>query len=966
MKMNLKNKFTLIGILSVCLVCSLVAVASWSDSQKLSQIKTMRMIADVTQRHMESDMMHDAMRADVYRAILSIKNNNLTDLQESKESLKEHYDIFKENLSKNQAENLPQDIKKLFDETLIGVESYNASAQAVTNGGEQNMSAFIKSFEELEEKMGSISDDIATWSGTEEKNSVAKTQLAEKILWIIAVLTIGLVMFVPFYARRSVFAAQGKIMNVMQALADGDLKVEMDEQNRNDEIGEMSQSLAKLREVYTDYLGQISAIGKSQAVIEFNMEGKIVNANENFCNIFGYSLAEIKGKNHSMFAEPKYSSSQEYKNFWAKLNRGEYDAGEYRNIGKAGKEVWIQASYNPILNSEGKPFKVVKYASETTKAKLEAADFSGQIAAIGKSQAVIEFNMDGTVVNANENFCHTLGYALDEIKGKHHSMFAEPQYAASQAYREFWAKLNRGEYDAAEYKRIGKGGREVWINASYNPIIDLNGKPFKVVKYATDVTSTKLKNADYAGQIEAIGKSQAVIEFNMSGVIQNANESFLKTMGYSFDEIKGKHHSMFAEPAFAASNEYREFWAALNRGEYSYKEFKRLGKGGKEVYIQASYNPIMDLNGKPFKVVKYASDVTEIVKVRLENEQGMNEAVEVLNSFAEGNLTKKMEYNYLGTFAQIKTALNSTIDRLKETVVGMKNSANSVNNASEEIASGSKDLSERTEQQASTLEQTAASMEELTGAVRQNTENSNNANSLAESAKEIAGKGGKVVTEAVSAMGKITASSQKISDIIGVIDDIAFQTNLLALNAAVEAARAGDAGKGFAVVASEVRSLAGRSASASKDIKALINESTEQVRSGSELVNNAGNTLKEIEKSISEVANIISEIAAASSEQATGIEEINSAVSQMDEMTQQNAALVEENTAAAQSLVDQAGELEKLVSFFTIEEGDTQEKATKKPVSVAKRPTQKSASSTPRPKKVAGGGGRDKDEWQEF
>jgi methyl-accepting chemotaxis protein len=246
-----------------------------------------------------------------------------------------------------------------------------------------------------------------------------------------------------------------------------------------------------------------------------------------------------------------------------------------------------------------------------SNARMLLADLQGQIAAINKSQAVIEFNLDGTIIQANDNFLKTLGYTLDEIKGKHHSMFAEPAYAASAEYRQFWEKLNRGEFDAGQYKRIGKGGKEVWIEASYNPILDANGKPFKVVKYATDITAAKLRAADYEGQLGAVSKAQAVIEFNLDGTIITANDNFLNTLGYKLDEIKGKHHSMFAEPAYAASAEYRQFWEKLNRGEYDSGKYKRIGKGGKEIWIQASYNPILDMNGKPFKVVKYATDVTE-------------------------------------------------------------------------------------------------------------------------------------------------------------------------------------------------------------------------------------------------------------------------------------------------------------------------------------------------------------------
>ncbi len=401
----------------------------------------------------------------------------------------------------------------------------------------------------------------------------------------------------------------------------------------------------------SDYSGQIAAISKSQAVIEFNMDGIVLNANEIFLNALGYSLQEIKGKHHSLFVEDSYKNSREYKEFWEKLNRGDYEAGEYKRIGKGGKEVWIQSSYNPIFDLNGKPFKVVKYATEITDQKLKNSDYSGQIAAIGKAQAVIEFNMDGIILNANENFLNALGYSLKEVKGKHHSFFVEDAYKNSREYQEFWEKLKRGDYEAGEYKRIGKGGKEVWIQSSYNPIFDLNGKPFKVVKYATDVTDQKLKSSDYSGQIAAISKSLAVIEFDMDGIVLNANENFLDTVGYSLDEIRGQHHSLFVEDSYKNSREYQEFWKKLNRGVFESGEFKRIGKGDKEVWIQASYNPIFDLNGKPFKVVKYALDITEKTLELRNNKEKMDKvnsdldlqnrlssAVEALSNSVRGEL----------------------------------------------------------------------------------------------------------------------------------------------------------------------------------------------------------------------------------------------------------------------------------------------------------------------------------------
>src|SRR5258707_984244 len=240
---------------------------------------------------------------------------------------------------------------------------------------------------------------------------------------------------------------------------------------------------------------------------------------------------------------------------------------------------------------------------------------------ISKSQAVIEFKLDGTILTANQNFLDTLGYRLEEIQGKHHSMFVEPATRDSAEYRTFWANLNRGEYQAAEYKRIAKGGREVWIQASYNPIFDRSGKPYKVIKFATDITAQKIRSMEDSGKMAAIGRAQAVIEFNMDGMVLDANENFLKTLGYSLGEIKGQHHSMFVPPEERQSDAYRAFWANLNRGEFQAAEYGRIGKGGRKVWIQASYNPIRDLNGKPYKVVKYATDVTRQVLVRMGNER---------------------------------------------------------------------------------------------------------------------------------------------------------------------------------------------------------------------------------------------------------------------------------------------------------------------------------------------------------
>jgi methyl-accepting chemotaxis protein len=315
--------------------------------------------------------------------------------------------------------------------------------------------------------------------------------------------------------------------------------------------------------------------------------------------------------------------SAAYRAFWERLGRGEHDAGQYKRLGKGGREVWIQASYNPVLDAEGRPVKVVKFATDITAEKQRAADLEGQIAAIGKSQAVIAFDLSGRVLEANANFLAAVGYSLDEIRGRHHSLFVTDEERESPAYRAFWERLGRGEHDAGQYKRLGKDGREVWIQASYNPILDAEGRPFKVVKYATDITAQRIATANFEGQIAAIHKAQAVIEFSLDGRILEANDNFLQVLGYTAAEVRGQHHAMFVDPADREGHAYRAFWEKLGRGEYDAGRYRRITKDGREIWIQASYNPILDLNGRAFKVVKYATDVTEQVRA----EQALQAAV---------------------------------------------------------------------------------------------------------------------------------------------------------------------------------------------------------------------------------------------------------------------------------------------------------------------------------------------------
>ncbi|MFI5496067.1 PAS domain S-box protein [Actinoplanes sp. NPDC051859] len=397
------------------------------------------------------------------------------------------------------------------------------------------------------------------------------------------------------------------------------------------DITEDRRQLAELR-------GKAAAIDRAQAVIEFNLDGTIISANANFLNLTGYALSDIVDQHHRMFVDESYAESPEYLTFWERLAQGEFVSGEFKRFGRGGREIWLRATYNPIFDLEGRPIKIVKYALDVTEAKQRNAEFQGKVDAISKAQAVIEFDLNGTILDANDNFLTTLGYTADEVIGKHHRMFVEEEEARSDAYRVFWQRLAAGKFTSGEYKRFGKGGKEVWLQATYNPIFDLNGRPYKVVKFASDVTEAKQRNAEYEGKVNAIDRSQAVIEFNLDGTILNANPAFLHTMGYTnLDEIRGKHHRLFVDPKMAVSDEYRAFWEALGRGEFMAGEYKRFGKGGKEVWLQATYNPIFDLNGRPYKVVKFASDVTE-AKERNAEYEGKVTAIDRSQAVIEFNL----------------------------------------------------------------------------------------------------------------------------------------------------------------------------------------------------------------------------------------------------------------------------------------------------------------------------------------
>lgn len=920
------------------------------------------------------------------------------------------------------------------------------------------------------------------------------------------------------------------------------------------------KQLSALQEELLELKAKLSAIDKSQAVIEFDLSGRVLTANDNFLNLLGYRLSEIKDQHHSLFVDINERQTPAYLSFWDKLRRGDFDSGIYKRIGKDGKKIWLQASYNPVFDAIGKPVKVVKFASDVTEA-VESATLQSALDVASTNVMVADENYNITYTNASMEAMLSraevdirkdlpgfvasrfLGSNIDlfhknpafqrnmlaELKAVHETqlvlgartfrllvtpvfskanlriatvvewqdctemlaaakeagqlasdnarvrsaldsvtsnvMIADndrniiysnkavldmllaaesdirkdlPQFSARKvmeggvnmdsfhknpAYQKDLLASLRSTYKA----QIVVGGRTFALTAS--PVTDAGGVRLGTVvewqdrsaelaarqaeetrqetdrklsadnsriKAALDNCTTNVMIADNERNIIYMNKSvltmltfaqnelrKALPQFDVNKLIGANIDLFHKNPAHQRDMLSnlrttymtqivvgGRTFKLVANPVYdeqntrqgtvvewgdrtnevAVENEIAEIVdAAANHGDFS-RRAKTEGKEGFTLTLSEGMNQLME-----------------------SNERGLAEVVRVLGALARGDLSETITTDYKGTLGQLKNDCNLTGERLSEIVMQIKDSVSLINTASQEIAAGNNNLSSRTEQQAASLEETASSMEELTGTVKQNAENARQANQLAIGASDIAVKGGGVVQLVVSTMSEINNSAKKIVDIISVIDGIAFQTNILALNAAVEAARAGEQGRGFAVVASEVRNLAQRSAAAAKEIKSLIGDSVVKVESGSRLVDEAGRTMQEVVTAVRRVTDIMSEISAASAEQSSGIEQVNQAVVQMDENTQQNAALVEEAAAAAESLEEQAGSLADAIAVFKVggayeHAGVATKRLTAPRIAVpsAGRAPPPPAHSAPKPGKKLPGPSTDDGDWEEF
>lgn len=750
--------------------------------------------------------------------------------------------------------------------------------------------------------------------------------------------------------------------------------------------GNLRKVVAYLTDITRDKQSLLASASEAQGVNSvftvstIGLDGRILEMNEAFLNVLGYQHGEIIGQPLDKLMTVEDRGNPEWLAFWESVKRGESKSRQIRRVAKDGRNLWFMGAFFPIMDAQGTVVFLKSYGVCITDLKNSFANFEAQISAVHDHQGVIEFDLQGNILAVNDNFAQATGYGANEVIGKHHSMFVTDEYKHSPEYKAFWDNLRSGVANNGLFHRKGRGGKDLWLQASYFPIHDVDGKYYKVVKFAIDVTTEITEREAQAKKVAEAFMIQTTLDSASTNMMMADNDGVIRYMNASTERLmQGAASNMrkvlpHFDPAKIIGQNFDIFHKnpAHQRGLLASlsKEYTTEIPVG-DLFMRLKATPIFDRDGKRSGTSLEWQDITQERKVS-------EQIATIIANAANGDLSERIDLSdKSGVTVEICQGVNNLLDKMTEVLLQVREAGETINTAAQEISTGNNDLSSRTEQQASSLEETASSMEELASTVKQNAENAKQANQMAEAASQVAIRGGQVVGNVVTTMSAINESARKIEDIITVIDGIAFQTNILALNAAVEAARAGEQGRGFAVVAGEVRNLAQRSASAAKEIKELITDSVNKTAEGTKLVESAGATMNEVVTSVQRVTDIMSEISAASVEQSSGINQVNDAITNMDEVTQQNAALVEEAAAAAESLVEQASNLMDSVNSFRLH-GVSQSSATRKSGTPARAVSQRPAAahaayaSKPvaaaayhAPKKMAKTGTDDGD-WEEF